>query len=115
MTQIDQDQIGFHEAVVTAISRRGSDLRIKLEDVLVNDANKSMEVKIEGVETVEQNGVIISDIRLEKTEAELLRLKKQDNNHVILVIEWKDYAARKQDIVVYDLRGSKINLKIESI
>jgi len=47
---------------------------------------------------------------MEMPDGEILTLR-EENGHVILAVVWNDFAARRQETVVYTLLGARIVLR----
>ena len=113
-TEPDMTQISFHEATLTGIVRRGSTVSLTLEDVFVAGVQRAAEVSVEGVDAVLRDDVPLSDLRMEKEDGEILTLREEDGQ-VLLIIEWNDFAAKSQEMAVYTLNGPNIALRVTRI
>ncbi|MBV9782609.1 MAG: hypothetical protein JO264_02205 [Acidisphaera sp.] len=69
-----------------------------------------MEVAIEEVRGVLRDDLPIEQLRMEMPDGEILTLR-EENGHVILAVVWNDFAARRQETVVYTLLGGRIVLR----
>jgi hypothetical protein len=101
------DQLSFHEATITGIARRGNVVTLTLDDALLTGSRGPAEVTIAGVRNIQRDGLPVAALSMEEKDGEILTLREQDGG-VRLVVEWNDFATRRQHIVVYDLIGGTI-------
>ncbi len=108
MTQTNQDlaQVSFHEATLVGISRQGGDVDLALDGVLVADTRRPANVIVEGVSGILREGLPVDELRMEE-DGEILTLREKGTD-VILVIQWNDFATKRQHVVVYNLLGGQI-------
>jgi hypothetical protein len=111
MTQANQDlaQVSFHEATIVNISRLGDVVDLALDGVLIADTRRPANVTVEGVRGVLRDGSPANELHMEEEDGEILTLREEGED-VILVVQWNDFATKRQDIVVYKLLGGKIVL-----
>lgn len=104
MIMIEQDptHISFYEATLTSIAHKNSSVGLSLEDVHVADAQRNVEIVVEGIDAVLRDGLPVADLRIEMEDGEVLTLR-QEGGQVLLAVEWNDFSARRQETVVYTL------------
>jgi hypothetical protein len=63
------------------------------------------------VRSILRDGLPVEELRMEEKDGEILTLREQ-NGDVRLVVEWNDFAAKRQHTAVYDLIGGTIALGV---
>ena len=103
----DWTTLGFHESTLAGLSHRGGTVRLSLDGVRTPDGREAAEVVIEGVRDVLRDNSPTGSLYMEQPDGEVLTLR-QDGDAVTLVVEWNDFAAKRQHVAVYTLVGGRI-------
>ena len=109
MNALDLRETSFHDSGLLDLNQTGNTITLTLENVLVGDSQKNVQVKIAGVDKIVRNGDPIDELRMEKESGEVLTLR-QEGKQVSLVIQWDDFKARTHEVIAYTLGGPDISL-----
>jgi hypothetical protein len=110
---IDLTQVSFHDTTLVGISGEGSTVTLALDDVRIAGVQRVAEVVIEGVGAVLRDGSPVDGLHMEKADAEILTLRKE-GKRILLAVQWNDFAAKRQETVVYSLLGQAIALRVKA-
>jgi len=104
MTSAEPDltQVSFHEAGLMGVVHTGNVVTLALEEVRIAGIPRSVEVKIERVNSIFRNGMSIPNFRMEKKDGEILTLRKEDGQ-ILLAIQWDDFIAKNHEVIAYVL------------
>ncbi len=108
-TSQDQTRTSFHEATLVGVSCHGDTIDLMLNDVLVGKARVPISVTIEGARRILREGLPVQGVSMEEEDGEVLSLR-QERDQVLLVVQWNNFAAKRQAIVTYNLVGGRIVL-----
>lgn len=106
-----QAQASLHEATLAGISQRGDTIDLKLDDVAVGDARVPASVTINGVQRILREGSPVETVSMEAQDGEVLSLR-QEGDRVLFVVQWNDFAAKRETIVTYALLGGRLVLRV---
>lgn len=111
MAITNQNQISFHESTLVSISQFNDKIKLSLDDVLVCDARMPKDVYIENINSISKNNVSVRSVSMEEEDGEVLNIYQQDED-VVLVVQWNNFFKKTQNTVVYKFCGEKVVLRV---
>jgi len=107
------EQTGFHDSSLTALSMDGNQVRLRIENVWVDDDNcYNVMIELGGVHEVTRNYKTIDNLRMEGEYANIIDLSRSGHT-ATLVVEWRSFAPRKNETCSYKLSFETFALRTE--
>lgn len=97
-------ELSFHESTVVAFDRQHDVVRLSLSDVRYNERTRSVYVEVRDVTAILADGRIVTDVRMEHEDGEVLTLEVSDEQ-VYLIVQWNDFGNHATTTKSYRVNG----------
>ena len=105
----DINKMGFHDAVITSITKTGLNIVFEIEAVQYQGEKRTYNgiLHFAELKSIKQNGQLVPEIIMLSSDAGILDLTVNNSSITISVI-WYDYKEKKETYAEYELIASKI-------
>ena len=105
------EEFTLHDSSLVNIVKKDKGLILHVEDVLVEDAEVSMKILIENIESITKDGVIIENMTMETDDATVFDLE-EENSAIVFSVIWRKYTPVWSDFCTYVFKGKDITVEI---